>query len=64
MLQTTAGSLHFGVLFLSWFGDANLAHTPLWVLHRTIRPSIDEDGFLVLTIDLDTDGIQVSGGAT
>jgi hypothetical protein len=37
---------------------------PFRVTMQHYPPSIDEDGFLVLTIDLDTDGIQVSGGAT
>jgi hypothetical protein len=37
---------------------------PFKVTMQHYPPSMDEDGFLVLTIDLDTDGIQVSGGAT
>jgi hypothetical protein len=37
---------------------------PFRVTLQHYPPSIDEDGFLLLTIDLDTDGIQVSGGAS
>jgi hypothetical protein len=37
---------------------------PFRVTMQHYPPSVDEDGFLILTIDLDTDGIQVSGGAS
>jgi hypothetical protein len=37
---------------------------PFRVKMQHYPPSIDEDGFLILTIDLDTDGIQLSGGAS
>jgi hypothetical protein len=37
---------------------------PFKVTLQHYPPSIDEDGFLIIAIDLDTDGVQVSGGAS
>jgi len=37
---------------------------PFTVTLQHYPPSVDEDGFVVLAIDLGSDGVQVSGGAT
>jgi hypothetical protein len=37
---------------------------PFKVTMQHYPPSIDEDGLVILSIDLDNRGIQVSGGAS